>query len=159
MKCNIVGKEVDYCIGLGNSPRLFLIVENLEIDSSCDQYNYEPDKSPYIWKEYENGLISFLVYGNPVADPRYAGFGGKKMEFTLTDGSRLKSNNWWSGGAYGLNTLNGIECVDITIKTTKGSCLNGLALTLDKAKEIFCDEEFIIEHIGIHRNWTIKKPE
>lgn len=138
MKTNIKSVEINWMRGYGNSPRLILYVDKIP-SLPNDQLIWNKTPNGYVWAE-DDGLIQFIVYKPRSRDrKKFLGFAGREFMKTLTTGEVLRSNNWWSGGAYGMCS-EGVDCLDVVIHEGDDKLgFSGFALRTEKVLELVKD--------------------
>jgi len=149
--------KIDWMQGYGNSPQIFVYVDEMpKFDANEPIWNRT--KHNYIWAE-QDGIIAYIVYKpRSRGKSKFLGFAGREFKRTLKDGTVLESNNWWSGGAYGL-VLDDIHCVDIVLQPGNDSIgYFGYAITVDRLQDLLKasnDEVHVIsEPLGGHIHYV-----
>jgi hypothetical protein len=152
---NIERIGIEWMLGLGNSPNVKIVVDDK--DKRPDRYEFIP---PMVFaQDPESGIHHFIVYAPP-KDPKNGdmlGYGGREMSFTLTNGNELKSNDWWSGGAYGLTQVLGEGFVDVSVKNRMaGTYTHGWAMPVSTLRKMLPDNVYIVpEQVGAHLHHNV----
>jgi hypothetical protein len=129
----VINLRVDWMLPYANNPRLIIEVDKIALPKTTDpvwEISYATDPA-YIYCEVDGFVLYQTLGGYNEKKPGH-GFGGRTFTFTLKNGTKIKTNDSWSGNPRGLP----IEVMDVALTRTHNQSAYSAAMTLTKVKEL-----------------------
>lgn len=132
--------HIDWMIGVGNAPQAKLTVPGqLETHFMFSRriWRATPD-GLYVYAQYDD-IYQFLAAANTgIIEPRgFMGFGGRRFDIEMVDGTTLTTNNAWSGNAGHLAQQLSIPLVDVSVRFQPvGGYFAGFAITFERLQSL-----------------------